>query len=155
VAALRFERTDQPERHNLYNDWDKVRAHQREFSRSCEEGSFQREWEKEKRKKLTELLKLARAVPERLPSVVSVRSFEQDKKFLVRFPWGVVGVERHRLSLLEPLEYRCTSSCTRDEDPELAQDLACAAAMLAEFPRLAGLDRQGTAGPEAFNRGSN
>jgi hypothetical protein len=25
VAALRFERTHEPERHNLYNDWDKVK----------------------------------------------------------------------------------------------------------------------------------
>ncbi len=142
VAALRFGRTHQPERHNLYNDWDKVQAHRRELSRCCDEDSFQREWEKERRKKLTELLKLARAIPERLPSVVSVRSFEQDRKFLVRFPWGVVGVKRHRFSLLEPLEYRCTSSCTRDEDPDLAQNLACAAAMLAEFPRLARAGRR-------------
>jgi hypothetical protein len=138
VTALRFERTHQPERHNLYNDWEKIQAHRRELDRDSHEESFRREWLQERRKKLTELLKLARAAPERLPSVVSVRSFERDKKFLVRFPWGVVGVERHRFSLLEPLEYSCNSSCTRDEDPELAQDLACAATMLAEFPSLGG-----------------
>lgn len=136
LAALRFERTHEPERHNLYNDWDKVQAHERQLSRLCNEDRFGRQWVKERRKVLTELLKLARAVPQQLPSVVSIRSFERDKKFLVRFPWGVVGVERHRFSLLEPLEYRCTSSCTRDEDPEVAQNLACAA----EFPRLTRTD---------------
>ncbi len=141
VVAIRFERTHQPERHNLYNDWGKVQAHQREFDRDSNEESFCREWVQKRRKKLIELLKLARAIPERLPSVISTRSFDRDKKFLVRFPWGIVGVERQRFSLLEPLEYRCTSSCTRDEDPELAQNLACAAAMLAEFPRLEDADR--------------
>ena len=126
AAALRFERTHSPERHNLYNDWDKVQAHEREFDRDSGKESFRREWTAEKRKKLSELLKLARTVPERLPTVISARSFEAYKSFLVRFSWGVVAVESRRLSLLEPPEYRCTSSCTRDKDPELAQDLACA-----------------------------
>lgn len=142
VAALRFERTHEPERHNLYDDWDKVQAHERKLSRLYDEYPFERQWIKERRKKLTELLKLARAVPKRLPGVIGVHSFEAYKNFLVRFSWGVVAVESRRLSLLEPVEYRCTSSCTRDEDPELAQDLACAAAMLAQFPRLTRADTQ-------------
>ena len=109
VAALRFERTHEPERHNLYNDWDKVQAHEREFDRDSGNESFRREWTAEKRKKLSELLKLARTIPERLPSVIGVRSFEIYKNFLVRFPWGVVAVESRRLSLLEPVEYRFPS----------------------------------------------
>ncbi len=145
VAALRFERTYQRERHNLYNNWDIVQAHRRERDQNWEKESYRRESIKEDRKKLSELLKLARSAPEKLPKVVSVRSFEREKKFLVRFAWGVVWVERHRFSLIEPLHYYCYSGslsverspCAKAEDPELAEDLACAAAMLAEFPTLA------------------
>jgi hypothetical protein len=145
VAALRFERTHQPERHNLYNNWDIVQAHWRERDRNWDEESYRRESIKEDRKKLSELLKLARSAPEKLPKVVSVRSFEREKKFLVRFAWGVVWVERYRFSLIEPLHYYCYSGtlslarppCAKAEDAELAEDLACAAAMLAEFPKLA------------------
>ena len=97
------------------------------------------------RKKLSELLKLARSAPERLPKVVSVRSFEREKRFLVRFTWGVIWVQRCRFSPIEPPHYDCYSGtlsvdrspCAKAEDPELAEDLACAAAMLAEFPKLA------------------
>ncbi len=85
---------------------------------------------------MSELLKLARAAPEQLPRVVSMRVVKGEGDFLVRFAWGAVKVRRHQFSLLESIEYRCESTCGRAEDPKLAQDLACAAAMLAEFPRL-------------------
>ena len=145
VAALRFERTYQPERHTLYNNWDIVQAHRRERDQNWDEESYRRESIKEDRKKLSELLKLARSAPEKLPKVVSVRSFEREKRFLVRFAWGVVWVQQYRFSPIEPPHYNCysgtlsleTPPCAKAEDPELAEDLACAAAMLAEFPTLA------------------
>jgi hypothetical protein len=106
VAALRFERTHQPERHNLYNNWDIVQAHWRERDRNWDEESYRRERIKEDRKKLSDLLKLARSAPEKLPKVVAVRSFERERKFLVRFAWGVAWVQRYRFSL-EPPHYYC------------------------------------------------
>jgi hypothetical protein len=136
VAALRFERTHRPETHNLYNEWDKLQAHWRELDRRCDMESFRRELAQENREKLSRILKLGRTVPEQLPQVVSMRTFEREKKFLLRFEWGVVWVRRHRLSLLEPLEYDCQGLCNKAKDPELARDLACAGALLAEFPRL-------------------
>jgi hypothetical protein len=136
VAVLRWERTHQPEKHNLYNDWDKVQAHRRETDRRWDEDSYRRKRVKENREKLSRLLKLARAAPEKLPRVFSMRSSERQKDFQVRFPWGTVRVQRYDFSLLESLEYRCNASCEKAEDPELARDLACAAAMLAEYPKL-------------------
>jgi hypothetical protein len=141
VAALRFERIHEPEKHNLYNDWDKVQAHRRESNRRWDENLYRRERVKENREKLSKLLKLARAAPEELPSVFGIRSSGRQKDFRVRFPWGAVSVQRYQFSLLESLEYRCKASCAKAEDPELARDLGCAAAMLAEFPSLARPDR--------------
>ncbi len=145
VAAVRFERKHEPETHNLYNNWEIVQAHRRERDRDWDEESYRRECIKEDRKKLSELLKLARSAPEKLPKVVNVRSFERETRFLVRFAWGVVWVQRYRFPLIEPPHYYCSSGsvsvarspCAKAEDPELAEDLACAAAMLAEFPKLA------------------
>ena len=145
VAALRFERTHQPDRHNLYNNWDIVQAHRRERDRNWDEESYRRERITEDRKKLSELLKLARSAPEQLPKVVNVHSLEREKKFLVRFAWGVVWVQRYRSPLSGPPSYYCYSGtlsldrspCAKAHDPEFAEDLACAAAMLAEFPKLA------------------
>ncbi len=85
VAASRFERTHQLEEHNLYNNWDLVQAQRRELSREQDEESPQRRRVLEDRRKLSELLKLARAAPEKMPKVVSIRSFEREKKFLLRF----------------------------------------------------------------------
>jgi hypothetical protein len=82
------------------------------------------------------LLKLARAIREQLPEVVSMGSSGRERNFVVHFPWGTVPVRRYQCSLLESLRYHCQSSCSKAENPELARDLACAAAMLAEFPRL-------------------
>ena len=141
VAALRFERNHRPEKHNLYNDWDKVQAHRRERDRRWNENVYRRECVKENRENLSRLLKLARAAPEKLPKVFSIRSSGRQKDFRVRFPWGAVWVQRYQFSLLESPEYRCNASCARAEDPDLARDLACAAAMLAEFPSLVRTDR--------------
>ena len=79
---------------------------------------------------------MARAAPEKLPKVMSVQSGQREKIFLVRFPWGAVRVRRHALSPLESYQYDCRRSCWKAEDPEAAEDLACAAAMLADFPEL-------------------
>jgi hypothetical protein len=141
VAALRFERTHEPEKHNLYNDWDIVQAHWRAWDRRWDENLYRRQHVKQNREKLSKLLKLARAAPEKLPRVFSARSSGRQKNFRVRFPWGVVRVRRYQFSLLESLEYQCNESCTRTADPELARDLACAAAMLAEFPSLVRTDK--------------
>jgi hypothetical protein len=155
VAALRFERTHESERHNLRNEWDKVRAHEKELDIRLKDDSYRWELAKQDRAEASRLLKLARAIPEQLPLVVSMRSSGRERNYLVRFPWGTVSVQRYQFSLLESLQYHCQSSCSRAEDPELAQDLARAAAMLAEFPRLAGADRQASRTQEAFNTGSN
>jgi hypothetical protein len=136
VAAIRFERTHQPERHNLYNNWDIVQKHRRQSHRRWDEEPDRLQRRKENREKLSRLLKAARAAPQQLPDVVRVRSFEREKRFLVQFTWGAVTVQR-RLLWFGSLEYSCQGSCTKAEDPELARDLACATAMLAEFPRLA------------------
>ncbi len=114
-----------------------MQAHRRELGREQDEESPQRRRVLEDRRKLSELLKLARAAPEKMPKVVSIRSFEREKKFLLRFGWGVAGVKRYRFSIMEPVQYSCDSPCTKAEDPEVAEDLACAAALLAEFPTLA------------------
>jgi hypothetical protein len=145
IAAVRFERTHAPEQHNLYNNWDIVQAHRRERDRNWDEESYRRERIKQAREKLSELLKLARSAPEKLPKVVSVHSFQGDKRFLVRFFWGVAWVQRYGTPLIEPPHYYCDSGtlsvdrspCAKAEDSELAEDLACAAALLAEYPKLA------------------
>ena len=49
VAAIRFERAHQPERHNLYNDWDIVQAHRRARDWAWDEESYRRERAKEGR----------------------------------------------------------------------------------------------------------
>jgi hypothetical protein len=136
VAALRFERVNKPETHNLYNNWDIEQAHRKELKKSYPEDSFWPEQVTRSRTRLSELLKLARAAPEQLPRVVSMRVVKREGDFLVRFAWGAVKVRRYQFSLLESMDYHCESSCERAENPKLAQDLACAAAMLAEFPRL-------------------
>jgi hypothetical protein len=100
---------------------------------------------KENRENLSKLLKLTRAAPERLPKVFSTRSSARQKDFRMRFPWGAVWVQRYQFSLLDPPEYRCNASCEKAEDPELARDLACAAAMLAEFPGLIRTERGSSA----------
>lgn len=140
VAAVRFERTHEPEGNNLFNDWDKVQAHLRTVQRSWDEDSFRLQLVKENRKELSKLLKLARAAPEKLPKVLSVQSRQREKIFLVRFPWGAVRVRRHAFSSLESFQYDCGGACWKAEDPEAAKDLACAAAMLAEFPKLVQMD---------------
>jgi hypothetical protein len=43
---------------------------------------------------------------------------------------------------LESFEYHCQGSCAKADDPGLASDLACAAALLAEFPKLARTRRE-------------
>jgi hypothetical protein len=68
--------------------------------------------------------------------VVSIRSGDREKIFLVRFPWGAVRVRKDEFWPLQSFHYDCRGSCTKAEDPEVAEDLACAAAMLAEFPKL-------------------
>lgn len=141
VATVRFERTHAPETHNLYNDWDKVQAHRRESDRRWDENQYRRQCVKENRETLSKLLKLARGAPKELPTVFSIRSSGSQKDFHVRFPWGTVWVQKSQFSLIESFEYRCNASCEKAEDPELARDLACAAAMLAEFPSLVGRDR--------------
>lgn len=132
-----------PEKHNLYNNWDIVQAHRKD--RSWDEEAYRLESIQRGRTKLSQLLKLARSAPERLPKVVSVHSFNREKRFLVRFAWGVAWVQRYHSSCIEPPSYHCISGycnvraspCAKAEDPELAEDLACAAALLAEYPRLA------------------
>lgn len=136
VAAIRFERTKSPERHNLHNDWDKVQAYRRNFDRHWDEQGYRRERAKADREKLSKILKMARATPEKLPRVDGIRSSGQEKHFLVCFAWGTVQVRRYEWPL-EPLRYQCWVSPNQAEDSELARDLACAAALLAEFPRLA------------------
>jgi hypothetical protein len=136
AAAIRFERIRSPERHNLYNDWDKVQAHRRKFDRHWDEQAYRRERAKEDREKLSKLLKMAKGSPEKLPAVVSVSWRKRERNFVVRFPWGAVQVRRYEWPL-RPLRYECRVASDKTEDPELAEDLACAAAMLAEFPILA------------------
>ena len=92
LAAVRFERTHEPEKHNLYNDWDIVQAHRRARDRAWDEESYRWERVKQNRQELSKLLKLARSVPEKLPRVFSVRSDVFPKIYRVRFPWGVVRV---------------------------------------------------------------
>ena len=140
VAAIRYERAHQPERHNLHNNWDIVQAHRRARDRAWDDESYRRERAREDRQELSRLLKLARSAPEKLPRVFNVRSNVFPKSYRVRFPWGVVWVE----SYTEPLEvphYDCRDSCSGAEDPELARDLSCAAVLLYEFPKLAGMKR--------------
>ncbi|MBV9399635.1 MAG: hypothetical protein JO062_16750 [Bryobacterales bacterium] len=137
IAALRFERAHEPEKHNPYNDWDKKEAFNRRFRAEWNEESYWRERAKEDRTKAAALLRLARAAPERLPSVINVRSLKRSKAFTVQFPWGRVTVERYRFPVFDSVGYRCHVSHAKAEDPKVASDLACAAAMLAEFPRLA------------------
>ena len=139
VAAARFERTHQPEKHNLYNGWDIVQAHRRQRDRAWDEESYRRQRAKENREKLSKLLKLARAVPEKLPRVFSVRSDVYPRIYRVRFPWGVVRVGSYT-SPSELPDYDCKDSCSKADDPALACDLACAAVMLAELPGLARTD---------------
>ena len=40
VAAVRLERTHQPEKHNLFNGWDIVQAHRRQRDRAWDEGAY-------------------------------------------------------------------------------------------------------------------
>ena len=115
---------------------DKVQAHRRESDRRWDENLCHRERVKENREKLSKLLKLARAASAELLTVSSVRSSGRQKDFRVRFPWGTVLVQKYQFSLPESFEYHCNASCAKAEDPERARDLACAAAMLAEFPSL-------------------
>jgi len=135
VAAIRFEREHQPERHNLHNNWDIVQAHRRKHP--WDEESYRRERASRCRAELSRLLKLARSSPGQLPEVVSVRSRDKEKEFRVRFPWGDAQVRRYRFSPLDPLDYSCNTDCANADNSELARDLARAAALLAEFPGLA------------------
>ncbi|MDR3704096.1 MAG: hypothetical protein P4L56_30890 [Candidatus Sulfopaludibacter sp.] len=137
LAVVRFERTHEPEKHNLYNDWDIVQAHWRAFDRRWDGESYRRERVREKRQKLSRLLKLARSVPEKLPRVFSLRSDGNPKVYRVRFPWGVARVRSYTWQSELP-DYDCRDLCRKAEDAELAGDLACAAVMLYEFPKLAG-----------------
>jgi hypothetical protein len=56
VAALRFEQTGEPERHNLYNNWDIVQAHRKKFYRGSEKRASQWGWERSCVKKNRETL---------------------------------------------------------------------------------------------------
>lgn len=136
VAAIRFERDRQPEKHNLYNNWDIVQAHWRKRSGTRDEESDRQRYRKEHREKLSKLLKLARAHSEKLPGVIKIRSIDGEKRFLMQFTWGTVTVQK-RQTWFGSFEYHCQGASSKAEDPELACYLACAAAMLAEFPRLA------------------
>ena len=136
VAAIRFERSRTPEQNNLYNQWDKVQAHHRALDRMYEQSLQSRQREKEDREKLSRLLKLARAASEKLPAVIGIRSSGGNKTFNVRFSWGDVRIERFRFTLLEPPYYQCSGSFEKAEDRDLAEDLAYAAVLLADFPRL-------------------
>ena len=51
----------------------------------------------------------------------------------MRFPWGGVLVRKDEFWPLQAFHYDCRGSCSGAEDPEAAENLACAAAMLAEF----------------------
>ncbi|MGA1997994.1 MAG: hypothetical protein ABSH45_19680 [Bryobacteraceae bacterium] len=133
LAAVRFERTHEPEKHNLYNDWDIVQAHRGKRDGRWDEELYDRKRAKENRQKLGKLLKLARSVPEELPRVFSVRSDMYPKIYRVRFPWGAVQVQSYT-SPSELPDYDCRDSCPKAEDAALA----CAAVMLYEFPKLAG-----------------
>jgi hypothetical protein len=137
IAAVRFERAHEPEKNNLYNDWDIVQAHRRERDRGWDEESYRRQRSTENRQKLGKLLKLGRSVPKELPRVFSVSSNVYPKIYRVRFPWGVVRVRSYTAPFELP-DYDCRDSCSKAEDSELACDLACAAVMFYEFPKLAG-----------------
>jgi hypothetical protein len=141
VAAIRFERVYQPERHNLYNNWDVVQAHRRAPDRAWDEGLYRSERARDDRQELSTLLKVARSAPEKLPRVFSVRSDVFPKSYRVRFPWGVVRVGSYTQPLGVP-HYDCSDSCSKAEDPNLARRLSCAAILLYEFPKLVGTNRQ-------------
>jgi hypothetical protein len=136
LAMVRFERTHQPERHNLYNNWDIVQAHHRaqgrrpwhEYDESC-----RRERAGENRQRLSKLLKLAQSVPEKLPKVFRMRSDGNEKIYRVQFREGVVRVRSYTWPLELP-EYDCRDPKCKTEGSELA----CAAALLFEFPKLGG-----------------
>jgi hypothetical protein len=138
LAVVRFERTHKPERRNLYNNWDIVQAHRRARDRPWDEyeESYSRKRSRENRQRLSKLLKLARSVPEKLPTVFSMRSDGNQKIYRVRFPWGVARVRSYTWPFELP-DYDCRDSCPKAEDAELACDLACAAAMLYDFPKFA------------------
>jgi hypothetical protein len=136
VAAVRFERSHEPERHNLFNDWKVIQEERRLVRAESNSDEFALKWTKEKRLNLVRLLKLARAFADQLPNVIGVRRHKHHTTFLVRFSWGTISVAKWQQSALESFEYGCESQCYRDTDPDRARDLACAAAMLAEFPRL-------------------
>jgi hypothetical protein len=141
LAALRFERRQQPERQNLYNNWDIVQAHRREHDRTRDQEAYSRERVKHNRERLSQLLKLARAAPEDLPRVLSVRSEWYARVYEVQFPWGVVRIESYEFSRFELPDYDCKHGWSEVTDHrEPACDLACAAVMLAEFPRLGQTD---------------
>ena len=135
LAVVRFERTHKPEGHNLHNNWDIVQAHRRARDRPWDEyeESHRRERSAENRQRLSKLLKLARSVPEKLPRVFSVRSDGHQKIYRVRFPGGVIRVRSYTWPFELP-EYDCRDSSSKAEDSELA----CSAAMLYDFPKLAG-----------------
>jgi hypothetical protein len=137
VAALRFERDHEPERHNLFNEWDKFQAYQKSLDKYFQDLSNNQPKDTYEREELKKLLKVARAMPEKLPAVISVCKNSHDVQFLVRFDWGVRWVTRYRSNMLESPRYSCHGiTSAASGAPDIEETLARAAALLAEYPQL-------------------
>ena len=119
VAGLRYERTHEPEKHNLYNDWDKIQAYRREVDRRWDQNAYRRKRMKKNREKSSKLLKLARAAPERLPAILNFRSTGRDRRFRVRFPWGAVGLKGTSSRRLSRLIIAATRHAIKPKIPSL------------------------------------
>ena len=90
---------------------------------------------KDNRQRLSKLLRLARSFPEKLPRVIGMHLDGYQKMYRLQSSHGELRVRSYAWAFeLPQYEYRDSGLEGKDE---FVCDLACAAAMLHDFPRLA------------------
>lgn len=139
VAAIRFERSNQPSGKNLYNDWLAVRDRYRRIPEPDMDW-YTYSQRRAQRKRTAKLIRFAKTIPfNELPSAERAGP----TRFRVFSPdWGYVRVDRTSpgLDLADSFEYKCgyNRNIQQSPDPVRVQAVACAAALLLDFPQLAG-----------------
>jgi len=138
VAAIRFEQSNQPSRNNLYNEWLAVCE---DFKPSdVKDGEpFLLAKKRRQREKMCELIRFAKTLP--FSDVPTVERVDPTRFRVSSVDWGYVRVDRSapKLDLVDSFEYTCAynRNIEQSPDPERARALACAAALLLDFPQLA------------------
>lgn len=136
VAAIRFERTGQPSRNNLYNDWLAVRGEYRPLPGQAWLPYSER---RAQRRKTAKLIRFAKAIAsDDLP----LAERAGDSRYRIfSHDWGYVRVDRisPKVNLADSFEYTCgyNRKIEQSPNPQRAKALACAAALLLDFPHVA------------------